>query len=81
MQGPMEMRAEPSAPSPERDFLLVRMGLGEPDVEVRVTPDDAGIDDGCGGGYWCPAYRVEIKAEAFAWLHELAESHFRQSQR
>jgi hypothetical protein len=76
MYRPIEERAEPIARRPEQDFLLVRMGLGEPDVEVRLSPDGAGTDDGCGGGYWCPTCRMEIRAEALAWLHELAEAHF-----
>ena len=76
MYDPIEERAEPIAPSPNRDFLLVRLGLGEPEVEVQLSHDGAGTGDGCGGGYWCPACRVEIRAEAFATLHELAESHF-----
>ena len=76
MYGPIDERAEPAIPSANRDFLLVRLGLDQPEVEMDLSPEAFGTDDGCGGGYWCPACRTEIRAEALAWLHDLAESHF-----
>jgi hypothetical protein len=75
---PTEDRAD-RAPNAERDYLLVRLGAAESGVEVGFDSSPTaggGFDDGCGNGFWCPTCRVEIRAEALAWLHDLAEAHF-----
>jgi len=55
--------------------MLVRLGLNEADVQIDLSSAGGGMDDGCGGGFWCPACRAEIRAEAFAWLHALSDSY------
>jgi hypothetical protein len=61
--------------SATRDLMLVRLGVDDSEIEVGLSATSQDSGDGCGGGFWCPACRAEIEAEAFAWLHELSESY------
>ncbi len=57
------------------NLMLVRLGLDHAEAQIDLSSTDGGTDDGCGGGFWCPACRAEIRAEAFAWLHALSEAY------
>jgi hypothetical protein len=57
------------------NLMLVRLGFDQADVQIDLSDAGGGTDDGCGGGFWCPACRAEIRAEAFAWLHALSEAY------
>jgi len=71
------LEAAPEMPKSDAkmNLMLVRLGLDQADAQIDLSNPDGGTDDGCGGGFWCPACRAEIRAEAFAWLHALSEAH------